>query len=281
LKLSVIKVKTKYWRPGTDYFSQIMYAVDKYVKGGDIIVISEKALAIASGKILDESIVKPRSLARFLAKTWMNKVWVYGLGLLVNFDRKTLENLRNYPTNVCAAHKETALQNTGFLQTLRHYSEGGIDASNLPYSYVSLPLDNANIIAEKIRGKIEEYGYKVTVLIVDGDTTYSWRNLHLAPRAVDVPGLVHKGGFLTFVIGRLFNLKKRATPIALAGENINPDRALWFAHLAHNVSGSGAGRTVWGMSKRFEVDLTSVTWEMLETVDHSPIVVIRILDSKS
>lgn len=175
-----------------------------------------------------------------------------------------------------AAHKQIALWQVGLLQSLRHYSEGGIDASNLPYSYVSLPLRNPGEVADSIRKTmIKRTGMNVTVMIMDGDTTYSWRNLHLAPRTVHTPGLVHIGGFITFIIGRLLGFKARQTPIAVVGEPVNPDRALWYANLFHRLCGRGAGRTVWSMSDTMETSLTGVTWEMMEKVNHFPITLIR------
>jgi F420-0:gamma-glutamyl ligase-like protein len=112
-------------------------------------------------------------------------------------------------------------------------------------------------------------------MIVDGDTTYSWRNLHIAPRRVEFPGLVHLGGFITFIIGKVLRLQARQTPIATSGGTVNPDRALWLARLHHRLCGRGAGRTVWSMSREMETSLTGVTWEMLESVRHYPITVVQ------
>ncbi len=113
-------------------------------------------------------------------------------------------------------------------------------------------------------------------MIMDGDTTHSWRNLHLAPRRVSTPGLIHFGGVMSYIIGRLFGFKSRQTPIAVSGDLVNPDRALWYAKLFHRLCGGGAGRTVWSMSSKMETSLTGVTWEMLEAVDHFPITLMRL-----
>jgi F420-0:gamma-glutamyl ligase-like protein len=83
---------------------------------------------------------------------------------------------------------------------------------------------------------------------------------------------------LTFIIGRLVGFRARQTPIAIVGEPINPDRALWYAKLFHRLCGGGAGRTVWSMSEKMETSLTGVTWKMLESVRHYPITVIRVLE---
>jgi F420-0:gamma-glutamyl ligase-like protein len=155
-------------------------------------------------------------------------------------------------------------------------SEGGIDGSNLPYSYVSLPLKNAVAVAEKIRERVWLKSRKsVCVFIVDTDKTYSLRNFHFTPRPTSVGGIHSFGGFVAYVVGRMLNLKKRAIPIAVVGCDVPVETALEIAEIANRAMGSGAGKTVWDMAEKFRVSLTSVTWEMLETVKHKPIVIVR------
>ena len=279
MRLKAIRVRTRYWRPGTDHIREIVTAVSGLVDNGDIVTVSEKAISTASGLLIDESKVRAGRLAKLLAMVWMRKIWGGPLGRLAKLRKKTIERLRNYPCAAGAAHKQTALRCVGLLQALRHYSEGGIDASNLPYALVSLALGESAKEAARIREALEmETGRKLSVMIVDGDTTYSWRNLHLAPRRVGVPGLVHFGGFLTFVVGRMLGFRARSTPLALAGEPLNPDWALTLANVAHRVQGHGTGRTVWDMAERLGTSLTGVTWEMLDGVEHAPIVILRRLE---
>lgn len=277
MRLRTITFKTRFWRPGTDYVSEIIRVTSRHLMDGDIIAVSEKAVSTASGNIYDEAGVKPGSVARFLAGYWTTGLWAGPLGVMTGLKTQTLQNLKDYPADEGAAHKQTALWQVGLLQSLRHYSEGGIDASNLPYTYVSLPLGKPIEVADEIRESVfQRTGKKITVMIMDGDTTHSWRNLHLAPRVVDTPGLIHFGGVLTFIIGRLLGFRARQTPIAVSGEPINPDRALWYAKLFHRLCGGGAGRTVWSMSKNMETSFTGVTWEMLEDVDHFPVTLMRL-----
>ena len=279
MRLKVRKIKTGYWKPGTNAINEITSALSNGLDDGDIVVVSEKALATAQGLVIDESEIEPGSMARLIAKYWERKVWGGPLGRITKLKQRTLENLRNYPIMEGAAHKQLALRRMGLLQALRHYSEGGIDASNLPYSLVSLPLPNPRETASLIMETLQEVnGRDVTVMIVDGDATFSWRNLHLAPRRVNFPGLIHAGGFLIFVVGRCLGLRARPTPIAYAGEVINPDRALWLAAAAHRARGSGAGGTVWGMSRRFGTKLNGVSLDMLEEVEHVPVVVLRFTE---
>jgi F420-0:gamma-glutamyl ligase-like protein len=275
LRLKAIRVRTRFWRPGTDFITEIANAIGPLIMDGDVVTISEKALSTATGFIVDESKIAPGAMAVFIAGFWARKIWGGPLGCLTKLRQKTLERLRNYPLGEGAAHKQLALGQTGLLQSLRHYSEGGIDASNLPYTYVSLPLSNPQLLAESIREALTETCTDISVMIVDGDTTYTWRNLHLAPRRVETPGLVHLGGFIIFVAGRALGLKARSTPIALSGPHANPDLALTQANIAHRVRGFGAGRTVWDMAEQFGTGFTDITWENLDSVKHYPIVIIR------
>jgi F420-0:gamma-glutamyl ligase-like protein len=278
LKITAIKIKTRYWPPGTDPIHEIVEAVKYVLQDGDIVTISEKAISTAMGNLIDESQVKPGRLAKLLTSFWMRRLWGGPLGRLAKLRDHTKERLKNYPNTEGAAHKQVALEHVGLLQTLRHYSEGGIDASNLPYSYVCLPLNDPKRIADSIHNALEDNGKNLSTIIVDGDTTYSKRNLHIAPRRVLIPGIIHIGGFLSFLLGRKLNFTERSTPLAVSGIVRNPDFLLTLANVSHRVRGYGAGRTVWDMAKRLGVGLTDVTWEMLGLVDHYPIAILRIED---
>jgi F420-0:gamma-glutamyl ligase-like protein len=276
LKITAIKVKTRYWPPGTDHVQEVVEAVKEVLQDGDIVSISEKAISTAMGNLIDESQIKPGRLAKLLASFWMRRLWGGPLGNLAKLKEHTKERLKNYPNNEGAAHKQVALEHVGLLQALRHYSEGGIDASNLPYSYVCLPLYDPKRIADSIHNALKANGKHNSTIIVDGDTTYSKRNLHIAPRRVPIPGIIHIGGFLTFLLGRKLNFTARSTPLAVSGTVRNPDFLLTLANVSHRVRGYGAGRTVWDMAKNLGVGLTDVTWEMLKLVDHYPIAILRI-----
>jgi len=274
LRLKAIRIKTKYWRPGTDYVSEVVQAVEGVLQDGDIVTVSEKAISTAMGYLVDESKFTSGIIAFLLVSFWTRRIWSGPLGMLAKLKDGTRERLRNYPLIEGAVHKQVSLHYVGLLQSLRHYSEGGIDASNLPYSYVSLPLRKPEGEAVRLHSALSR-GNEVSIIIVDGDTTYSWRNLHLSPRSVPVRGLIHFGGFLAFLFGRMLGFKSRSTPIAHAGESLNPDWALTLANIAHRVRRHGAGRTVWDMAEKLGVGLTEVTWGMLDGVDHYPIVILR------
>jgi len=269
-------ITTKYWRPGENYIQQIIRSIKGKVSDGDFVVVSEKAIATALGNIVDESGIQPSLNAKIIAKFWMPIVWGYILGPLCHLRPKLLLQLRKYPPELGSRHKQVALQYAGLLQALMFGSEGGIDGANLPYAYVCLPLKNAQATAEEIRRKIlETLGRKVCVVIADTDKTYSFRNFHFTPRLKPVKGIHSFGGFIAYIAGRMLKLKKRATPIAVAGYRLSVEEALTIAETANRTRGYGAGRTVWEMAEKFKVDLNEVTWEMLEKVKHDPILIIR------
>jgi len=272
-------IRTRYWRPKTDYLNEIWRAVKGIAKEGDVIVISEKAISTAKGLIVDESKIKPTFSAYLIVSIWTRVIWGYFLGYLCHLKPKSIKRLRAYPLFEGAKHKQLALSYAGLLQALRHGSEGGIDVSNLPYSYASLPLPDPQKEAEKIGRFLESRGIKsVSIMIVDTDMTYTIGSLHLSPRRTSIPHIRGAAwGFLTYLIGRMLKGKPRATPLALWHSNFSVEEALMLAEAAHHIRGSGAGRTAWDASERFGVELAEVSWDMLDSIPHYPIVICRKL----
>lgn len=271
-----LAIETGYWRPGTDYVQRIVESIKGKIKNGDFITVSEKAISTALGNIVDESTIHPAKMASLIAKYWVRHIWGYPLGILCHLKRKTAMRLREYPPIEGTLHKQVALNYAGFWQALLHGSEGGIDGSNLPYSYVSLPLENSQQIAENIRTNIKRELHKdVAIMILDTDKTYSFRNFHFTPRPKPIEGIHACNGLAAYLAGRFLKLRHRATPLALAGSRIGVDEALRIADLANRARGFGAGRNVWDMAEAFRVALTEVSWGMLDKVKHKPIAIVR------
>jgi F420-0:gamma-glutamyl ligase-like protein len=275
-KYYALAVTTKYWKPGEDYLNEIINAVAKQVADGDFVVVSEKALSTALNNLVDESFVNPSLSAKVISRVWMRIVWGYFLGILCHFGPRLVQRLREYPLETGSRHKQVALQHAGLLQALMFGSEGGIDGSNLPYSYVSLPLNNASELAEEIRQRIWlKLKKRAIVIIVDTDKTYSFRNFHFTPRPKPIRGIYSFGGAAAYVIGRMFKFRRRPTPLAVAGCKLQIEEALKIARIADRARGRGAGATVWDMAARFKVGFTGVSWGMLAKIKHKPIVIVR------
>jgi F420-0:gamma-glutamyl ligase-like protein len=271
-----LAITTRYWNPNTDYLEKIVNVVQSKVEDGDFVVVSEKAISTAIGNIVDESVIKPSCVARVLARFWMRFFWGYPLGMLCGFGQRLLVRLRNYPLESGGRHKQVALHYAGFWQALMFGSEGGIDGSNLAYSYVSLPLNNADALAKKIHEQIlHQIQKKVCLIIADTDKTYKFRNFFFTPRPNPLPGIHSFGAFFTYTMGRMLGLKRSSTPLSVAGCNLGAYEALKITNIADKARGPGSGATVWDMAARFHTEIDEVTWEMLSTIDHKPIVIVR------
>jgi len=275
-KLRVRAIQTGYWKPGENWLDRIIENIEGTVADGDFLIVSEKAISTALGNIVDERSIEASASAEFIVKFWMRMIWGHILGILCHFSTKFLQRLREYPADSGSRHKQLALARAGLLQALMFGSEGGIDGSNLPYSYVCLPLRNPEAIArdihDEIRSRLEK---SICVIIADTDKTFSFLNFHFTARQNPLKGIYSFGGFAAYVFGRMLCLKRRATPLAVTGCRMSVEQALQMAEVVNKARGFGAGRNVWEMAERFSVGLTSVTWEMLETVKHKPIVIAR------
>ena len=276
LRYQAEAVETRYWMPGDDYLGIISHALEGRVRDGDVVAVSEKALSTAKGRIVDESSVKPGFFACFLAVFWMRLVWGFFLGRVCRLKEENIQRLRRYPKKEGCAHKQVALWYSSFLQALVWGSEGGIDASNLPYSYVCLPLDDPRGTAEEIARHLERrLGRRVVVLIVDTDKTYSCGGFHFTHRPSALKGIHSFFGVVAYVAGRALKLRRRSTPLAVAGSRMDVDLALDMAEAAHRCRGSGAGPTVWDVAETFGVSITGVTCGMLRGLRHKPVVILR------
>ena len=275
-KYTALAVNTNYWKPHTNYTAKIINAIGDKVENGDFVVVSEKAVSTALGNMVDESTVKPSLTSRVLAGFWMRIVWGYPLGLLCGFGPRLLKRLRNYPLESGSRHKQVALKYAGFWQALMFGSEGGIDGSNMPFSFVSLPLSNSGELAQKIQIQIQKKLRKnLCVIIADTDKTYKFHNFYFTPRPNPLKGIHSFGASTTFVLGRILKFKKSSTPLSAAGCNILAGEALKITNIADKARGPGSGPTVWDMAARFGVEVNDVTWEMLEAIRHKPIVIVR------
>jgi F420-0:gamma-glutamyl ligase-like protein len=280
-KYYALAVVTKYWKPSENYLNIIIDALEKRVDDGDFVVVSEKALSTALNNITDESHIKPSFNARLISGLWMRIAWGYCLGIICHFGQRLILRLREYPFETGSRHKQVALQQAGLLQALMWGSEGGIDGSNLPFSYVSLPLANPYELAEEVQEQIwRRLKKKVYVIIVDSDKTYTFRNFNFTPHPKPMKGIYSFGGVAAYIIGRMFKLKKRPTPLAVAGNGLQAKEALKIANVADRARGLGSGATVWDMAARFKVTVTETSWDMLSTMKHKPIVLVRKSSAK-
>ena len=269
-------IQSPYWKPGTNYCKIIADLIKPVIRDGDVIVISEKAVATAKNRLVNEDVVIPGFSARLLVTFWIRIIWGRFLSYVCRFKAPTMRRLRHYPIQNGSHHKQTILIYRGPIHALHYGSEGGIDLNNVPYALACLPLDEPINDAKAIFNHVHAISKKqLTVIISDTDSTFSWKNLHFTSRSHAVKGIIPLNNPLAFIIGRFARLQQRATPLTFVGQKISVNDALRFAEIAHRARGQGAGRTVWDSAKKFGVELPDITWEQLASIKHFPIVVIR------
>ena len=274
-KYIALAVSTNYWKPNINHVDKILNAIKGKVEDGDFVVVSEKAISTTLGNMVDESPIRPSLMARILARFWMRFIWGYPLGMLCGFGQRLLKRLRNYPLESGSRHKQVALKYAGFWQALMFGSEGGIDGSNMAYSFVSLPLRNADELGQSLQNQIRHRLQKnICVIIADTDKTYKFRNFFFTPRPKPLKG-IHSLGSGSYLMGRVLKFKKSSTPLTVAGCSLSASEALKITNIADKARGPGSGATVWDMAARFKVDINDVSWEMLEAIGHKPIVIVR------
>lgn len=279
MKFKVKVFESRYWIPKYDFKCEIVSRVSRYARSGDYLAISEKAIATALGYLVDESRLKPGLSAKILARIWIPVFWGYILGVLCGLKPTTLTKLRMYPYSDGARHKEAAIRYVGPIAALKHFSEGGLDVNNLPYSYASIPLPRrkAYEIASKIREDLaDEYGLDLTVIIVDSDHTFSWRSIHLSSRP-SLNGILNLST-LGFIVGASLRWKARPTPIAIAGSYSSLEEVLEVCRIADKAMGYGLGRDIWDASSRFDTQPTGLTWDILMMHPHRPYALIRRIE---
>ncbi len=275
-KYHALAISTSYWKPGENYLFKLTEALSGRVRDGDFVVVSEKALATSLGEIVDEARVEPSRNARFIAGFWMRRVWGYPLGILCGFGPRLLARLRAYPAESGSRHKQVALERSGLLDALMFGSEGGIDGSNLAYAFVSLPLSGAAGVAMQIRLVIEQrLGKRVCVIIADTDKTYRVGGFYFTPRPHPLRGIHSFGGVASYVLGRMLGLRRSSTPLAVSGCRLSAGAALSVTNIADRARGPGSGATVWDMASRFHVSVEAVSWGMLDSIVHKPVVIVR------
>jgi len=280
-----IRLRTGLWRPGVDVASRLASSLKGVVGEGDVLVLSEKALAVARGLVFDESRVRPSRASMATTYLLMRVAWGYLLGPLCKLKPETLNWLRSYPIVEGARHKQLAASLGGLLEALKPSSEAGVDASNLPYSLVALPLRDAGSVADEVRRRLlEEVGVDLTVVVADSDRLYHHRRLNLAltSRRASVEGGLYMG-FLAFVIGRSLRggFTPFATPLAVAGPRLDKWVLLGLVELADRLRGYGAGRTAFEAAERLGAPVDGVTWSMLERLAHYPAVLFKPRRSSS
>lgn len=266
----VIPIETGYIKPNEN-LNSIINPAKEIMEDGDYLVIAETPVSVSQGRLVDESRYSPSFKAKFLTTVWSKYLWGYVFGPILGIKKRTIKNLRRLPKETYA-HKEVVLQLYGLKHALKPASEAGIDLSNAPGSCVSLLPENPQKVAKQLKAEI---GKNVCVMIIDTDATYKKNGKYFTGLPIAIDGIEANKGVIGYVKGQLGE-NMGSTPLGCS-ENISVEEGLKIANIAEDYQKSLATEmsTIHSVKSVLGTDESSVTIEALDSITHTPAVIIR------
>ena len=269
----VIPIETGYIKPN-DSLDAIIEPAKRLMQDGDYLVIAETPISVSQNRLVDESLYTPSLTAKFLTVVWSKYLWGYVFGPLLKIKERTIKNLRKLPKET-EAHKEVVLQLYGLKHALKPASEAGIDLSNAPGTFVSLLPENPEKVAKEIKSEI---GKDVCVIIIDTDATYMKNGKYFTGLPIAIDGIDADNGFFGYVKGQLAE-NMGSTPLGCS-ESMDVETALKMANIAEDYqkSLSTEMKTIHSVKEVLGSEIDEVTIEDLDSITHTPAVIIRKID---
>lgn len=274
MQFTTIPVNTGYIKPNESYDVIIDIAAD-LLEEDDFLVISETPISVSQGRLVDESTFKPSLLSIILADFWSKYLWGYLLGPIFRIKTRTIKNLRKLPPEA-RTHKKVILEYYGLKHALKPASEAGVDLSNVPGSMVSLLPEDPDGVSKDIASKIRKnFGKNVTVMIIDTDASYQIFKTKFTSLPIAIDGIRSDMGFFGYMLGR-FSRMLGPTPLGIS-RSVDIEHIFKIANMAENYHKTNENdiETVYDMNNMFKGDIGDVTIEMLESVKHTPAVIVR------
>ena len=276
-RYKVIPIETHYIKPN-ESIDFMIEDISKLANEGDYLVIAETPISVSQGRLVDEADYTPSLKATFLATYWSKYFWGYVLGPILGIKERTIKNLRKLPEE-SKRHKEVVLQLYGWKHALKPASEAGIDLSNAPGTCVSLLPENPEKVAKEISEEIKnKTNNTITTLIIDTDATYRRGNKYFTGLPIAIPGIEADKGVFGYTLGQLSE-NLGSTPLGCSRE-IDVDEAIEIANVAEDYqkSLSTAMETIYSVKDVLDSDTHEVTVESLDSIIHTPAVLIRKIE---
>ena len=266
----VVPIETGYIKPNEN-LNSIIEPAKELMEDNDYLVIAETPISVSQGRLIDESKYTPSLTAKFLTTVWSKYIWGYILGPLLKIKKRTIKNLRKLPEET-KAHKEVVLQLYGLKHALKPASEAGIDLSNAPGTYVSLLPENPENVAKEIK---REIGKEICVMIIDTDATYMKNGKYFTGLPIAINGIEADKGFFGYFKGQL-SQNMGSTPLGCS-EQLDVEFALKIANIAEDYqkSLSTEMKTIHSVKSILGSEIDEVTVEDLDSITHTPAVIIR------
>ena len=268
-------IKSNYFKANEGY-SELINILISNCQDGDYIFISETPISTIEGNLIDESEFNSGIISFLITELWSRYLWGYFLCPLLEYDERTIRNLRKMPKEA-RKHKAFILKKYGLKHALQPTAEAGVDLSNVPGNYVSLLPENPEKSALKIKNMIKKKSNKnVEIIIIDTDTTYKIKNTYFTTLPQSIKGIKNDTGIFGYVL-RAFTKKVGATPLATTVD-MNIEELIHMANLAEECQKNNSTNffeTIYNMQETFNTKYDEITVEMLDSVDHIPAIIIH------
>ncbi|MBO7443718.1 MAG: coenzyme F420-0:L-glutamate ligase, partial [Methanobrevibacter sp.] len=144
---------------------------------------------------------------------------------------------------------------------------------------VSLLPENPEKVAKEITEDIKsKTNNTITTLIIDTDATYRRGNMYFTGLPIAIPGIEADKGVFGYTLGQLSE-NLGSTPLGCSRE-IDVDEAIEIANVAEDYqkSLSTAMETIYSVKDVLDSDTHEVTVESLDSIIHTPAVLIRKIE---
>ncbi len=280
MKVRIGRISSRYWIPigpsGT--VGRICKILKGRVSKRSIVIISEKALLISCGYIYDEKTININTLSRNIVKVY-RAFWCNLLkNLLKDFVYESICNVRldDISRHAILCSRVCKLN---ILSLLKPVSTCGVDASGLPYYYVTYPCADYRDIINKIYRKLNPRA----IIVADSDVSLIVRKLRivLTSRPVFVRSCINLG-VVTYILSRLRSrlFVKCPTMTYIVGDkSLSTYRGFLILRKVERFRKACYGRSVTEMSRLLgSRDYTSVTWLLMsKSGPHYPLITIDYL----
>ncbi len=284
MKLKIIRIKSKYWKPRKDVqnlYKKIYKKVHRFVNRHSIVFISEKALLVACGLIYDEGLIKVRFVDILNVKIFKT----FWCSIFRRFLRDFIfESLCLVKDEDLARHIHlcSSLFNFNILSLLKPVSTYGVDASLLPYLYVTYPNPNNYGIVIDIVNRLSDKLRCLGVCVIDSDVSLIHKKFKivLTSRPVYIKNCINLG-ILTYLLSkspfRKFFI--RCPTVTYAVSKLGVHYLFSMGRIVEKYIKSIPVRTVIETYRYVgATSYTDITWSQLcKLIPHYPVVIIRLV----
>lgn len=257
-------------------YDKLIESLSDIIMDNDILIVSETPISTCEGNLVDEDKYNPGILSIIITEVWCKFLWGYILGPLLKINPRSIQNLRKLPIEA-RKHKEFILEEFGIKYALQPTAEAGVDLSNVPDSLVSLLPENPLKSAYTIKNIIKEkYNKNIEVIIIDTDSTHTFRGKYFTTLPKSVEGIKNSTGIYGYFM-KSFSRNEGCTPLA-STLKLELNTMINIGNLAEDCQRKHSDNffeTVYNMTQEFDTNVNKVSDQMLQSSTHIPAVIIR------